>query len=174
MRTTVDYRYNTSLSSKSVAAVLGGCLAITGSGFNAPGGNELQRQYLLSSPSIIVKNEQVSGIDVEKNVFLKQLEYIKSTFELRDEELADVLGVARKTLSNWRNQGSLNRDKDRERFFEVYSLAEVWNRQGFPSSRNLVLLPIVNDISVLKLLRLEVLDTNKILFFGRSLVRKIS
>lgn len=130
-----------------------------------------------TSLSIIVESTvNRSNIDSlsrnHNSVFPNQLDLIKNTFGLYDEELAQLCHVTRKTVSNWKNSTSMPRDKSRERVFELYTLAKDWKEQNFPGERELMTTSLVGGESVLELLQAEELNKQNILFAGRRLFRQ--
>lgn len=104
---------------------------------------------------------------------VKQIEFIKSTFSLYNDELAEILGVGRKTLDNWKERGSIPRDKNIKRFFAVHLLAKDWKQNEFPATREAILKIVDDNKNVLELLKAKTLDNEQVLYFGRCLVRDL-
>ncbi|MDO4230432.1 MAG: hypothetical protein Q4C98_11510 [Capnocytophaga sp.] len=93
------------------------------------------------------------------------LENIKKTFSLTNDELAKVIGVTRKTLHNWKT-GVTSRAENRQRIFNLFMLAQNWNKAAFSQNKHELNQPIINGKSVIDLLSEEYLDSEQILFAG--------
>lgn len=167
MRLSKDY--NTSLPTPAIGVVLGSALTLAaGSGVMQFSPNELQRVAYTTSVKNVVKQTYA------KNLLPQQLNFIKTTFALSDDNLASVLGVVRKTLANWKSQGEIARDKSLERFFILHALAKDWQQLAYPKTREALLLPIVDNENVLGLLQKDVIDIERVLYFGRCLTRYLA
>ena len=112
-----------------------------------------------------------SSINVKYNNRKSQLSTIKEYLALSDEELANIIGVSRKTLYNWEKQG-INKDKDRQRIFELSAIAEDWKYNQLPTDKEKLSKPILGSTSVMQLLMSTELDREKIVFAGRRLTHQ--
>lgn len=156
-------------------AMLSG-FAMAGSGGVDYSRNSLSRQNPTSLSilieSTVNKKNSVSSCENSNNLVITQLEFIKNTFGLYDDDFAEACHVTRGTLTNWKSNNSIPRDKSRERVFELYTIAKDWREQNFSNKRELIATPLVGDESVLRLLQAENLNKQKILFAGRRLFRQ--
>lgn len=178
-----DIRSGYTNSFKVPKALLATSIAM-GSGFAiaGSGSNDYDLNYLIeqnpTSLSIVIENNTSAKTKTlsNKNIngVVSQLDFIKDTFGLYDEDFAQACDVTRGTLVNWRNNNSIPRDRSRARVFELYNLAKDWQEQSFPNDRTLVATPVIGNESVLKLLQAKQLDKQKILFAGRRLFRQPS
>ena len=98
-----------------------------------------------------------------------QLDFIKATFDLRNQELAEAFKVERKTIHNWKVSGEVPRDASRQRVFELFMVAKSWKAEGFEIDRILLKKKIINKLSIYDLLVADKIDARKILFAGNSL-----
>lgn len=112
-----------------------------------------------------------SSINVKYNNRKSQLSTIKEYLALSDEELASIVGVSRKTIYNWEKQG-INKDKDRQRIFELSVIAEDWHYNRFPTTKEKLSKAVVGSTSVMQMLMSEELDREKIIFAGRRLAHQ--
>ena len=143
------------------------------------GSNDYDLSHLIgqnpTSLSLTIKNSTVKEPSYKNtNGVVHQLDFIKDTFGLYDEEFAQACDVTRGTLVNWRANNSIPRDKSRARVFELYNIAKDWQEQSFTTDRALIATPVIGNESVLDLLQAEQLDKQKILFAGRRLFRQLS
>jgi len=127
-----------------------------------------------SSRYMVDQMSQASGssINVKYNTRQSQLSIIKNNLALNDEELASIIGVSRKTIYNWEKQG-INKDKDRQRIFELSAIAEDWNYNQFPTNKRKLSQPVLGSTSVMQMLMDERLDKEKIIFAGRRLAHQL-
>lgn len=110
-------------------------------------------------------NQQISSIS-------ERLDYIKSSFLLSEEQLANIVGVGRKTLFNWKNKASEpNKDKT-QRVFELYMIAKNWKNAQYPISSFDFNTPILSGQSIQDMLHEFPLDSEKILFGGNRLAHQ--
>lgn len=93
------------------------------------------------------------------------LENIKNAFSLSNDELANIIGVTRKTLHNWKT-GNIRSSEKRKRIFDLFLLATNWSNAGFSGNRHDLEKKILNGKSILDLLVEEDLNAEKILFAG--------
>jgi len=93
------------------------------------------------------------------------LENIKNTFSLSNDELAKIIGVSRKTLHNWKT-GNIRSSEKRKRIFDLFLLATNWSNAGFSRNRHDLEKKILNGKSILDLLVEEDLNAEKMLFAG--------
>ena len=106
----------------------------------------------------------ISSVEVTETL-PNHLENIKSAFSLTNDDLAKIIGVARKTLHNWKT-GKIGNSEKRQRVFELFILATDWNKIGFSKNKHDLNQPIVHGKSVVDLLSEENLNREKILFAG--------
>lgn len=126
-----------------------------------------------SSRYIVDKVSRVSGssVNVRYNLRQSQLSIIKEYFDLNDEELADIIGVSRKTLYNWEKQG-VSKEKDRHRISKLSVIAEDWYYNKLPTSKEKLSESVLGSNSVMQMLMSEELDREKIIFAGRRLAHQ--
>lgn len=155
------------LSSLAVSGI-----ALAGSGGSSTSSRSIELQSHSTSLSTIfnISKKDSSSND---NKVSQQIDFIKKTFNLTDEELSKVCCVAsRKTLSNWKESGQIPRENNRQRVFDLFLLAKDWNNQSLPNSKNVITKNILNGQSVLDILQENSLDNQKALFAGRRLLRE--
>ena len=102
--------------------------------------------------------------------YKKQIDFIKNTFSLTDEKLANILGVERKTVHNWGKNNNIPREKARAKFFDLYVLAKDWLSLAYPTDKMLIASPLPSDLNLLD--ALASFDKEKVLFIGRYLQRQ--
>lgn len=105
-----------------------------------------------------------------KSVVEEQIDFIKDTFSLTDEKLANILGVERKTVHNWGKNNNIPREKARTKFFDLYVLAKDWLSLAYPTDKMLIASPLPSDLNLLD--ALASFDKEKVLFIGRYLQRQ--
>lgn len=141
------------------------------------GGSAYVQSVTIESPKFSVDDIYNSavfseGIDsLEKNKTTKQIDYIKETFALTDEKLADLLAIQRKTLHNWKEKDHIPREDSRQRFFQLYVLARDWVALGFPTNKYLSDPYIPEYQRLLEAFR--AIDRDKALFIGRHIQRQL-
>lgn len=118
--------------------------------------------------SVVLAKDIVS---TEKNKTTKQIDFIKETFALTDEQLAKILGIQRKTLYNWKEKDHIPREGSRERFFQLYVLSKDWVVLGYPTDKSLLTSHFSESQRLLE--SLESIDREKTLFVGRYLQRQV-
>ncbi|NOL48598.1 hypothetical protein [Pelistega europaea] len=118
---------------------------------------------VLSQATFETKVAQIK-LDVEK-----QVNFIETVFSLSEEKLAECLQVERKTVYNWKKNNHIPRNKSREKFFKLYTLANSWHNLGYPSGKMLSQQGISNQLLEI----LPSLDEERILFLGRALMRQL-
>lgn len=99
----------------------------------------------------------------------RQLEFIKNSFKLRDQELAKVVKKTRKTIHTWKETGIIPKDSSSERVYQLFILSNNWIDEGFVIDRRQLKAKIINKSSVFDMLTSETIDTQQILFAGNSL-----
>lgn len=110
-------------------------------------------------------NQQVSSVG-------EKLDYIKSTFLLSEEQLANIVGVGRKTLFNWKNEASEpNKDKT-QRIFELYMVAKNWKNAQYPITSFAFHSPVLSGQSIQDMLHEFPLNSEKVLFSGNRLAHQ--
>jgi len=98
------------------------------------------------------------------------LDYILETFILTKVELAEACKVqSRKTLYNWIDGSVEPRAENINRIFNLYMIAQGWREQGFNFSKALLRQPVVDNQSVIDLLKSDELNQNMIVFAGSRL-----
>ena len=118
-----------------------------------------------SGPSCTVTNTQASPLQ-------KQLEIIKSVFLITDNELAERIGVTRKTLFNWKKlESDPSRDKI-QRIFELHLLAKNWKNSQYPSTTMDLSTPVLAGMSIKDMLLEPSINSEKILFAGSRLMHQ--
>jgi len=167
--------YTTSGSGHVVkkAFVATSILVASGTTFAGSGGSpastiSFESQKNTTSIAMIINSNKDINNDVSR-----QLNFIKDTFLLSDEELSKACGVAsRKTLSNWKEKGEIARDSSRQRTFKLFLLSKDWQDQNFPKDKSSLTKLILDDQSVFSMLQENSLDSQKVLFAGRRLLRQ--
>lgn len=124
----------------------------------------------------VYKLEQISrpsgsNIIVRHNTRQSQISAIKKFLELNDQELADIIGVTRKTLYNWQKRG-IDKEKDRQRVLELSVIAEDWSYNKLPTDKEKLLTPVLGSTSVMQMLTDKELDRGKIIFAGQRLAHQ--
>lgn len=130
-----------------------------------------------ASGGVLVKGINFSKFDVQKIQpaktnevdFGSKLNFIKDTFDLTNEQLADVIGSTRKTVHNWMagiNRPNRNKAK---RVLELDNIANIWVNRGFTSDRDTLFLQSQSGSSLLDLLSMKDLDKGLVMFHGSSL-----
>ena len=71
-------------------------------------------------------NEQVEKIELQSNALEEKIELIKTVFSMTEVEIAQSIGVARKTLFNWKQRESAPNKKKAQNIFDLYLLAKNW------------------------------------------------
>lgn len=163
-----SYTSSSWLNSNITTAILGASIFAT----NPSYASQKSTSYD-SSLYMVDQMSQASGsnINVKYNTRQSQLSIIKNHFDLNDEELASIVGVSRKTIYNWEKQG-INKDKDRQRIFELGVIAEDWHYNRFPTTKEKLSKAVVGSTSVMQMLMSEELDREKIIFAGRRLAHQ--
>ena len=143
-------------------------VAFAGSGGSPASAISFESQKNTTSISMIINSNRDITNDVSR-----QLNFIKDTFSLSDEELSKACGVAsRKTLSNWKEKGEITRDSSRQRTFKLFLLSKDWQDQNFPQEKSSLTRLILDDQSISSMLQDKSLDSHKVLFAGRRLLRQ--
>ncbi len=97
------------------------------------------------------------------------LDVITEAFSLTKEELAKVCQVTKKTIYNWTNQTSETNPKAMGRVFDLLSIAKDWKHSALPSNKQLLRMPVYENLSIVDLLGQEDLQKEVILFSGSRL-----
>jgi hypothetical protein len=113
----------------------------------------------------VIEHEVENKGELTPRYILNQL---TQTFNLTQEDLSNICGSARKSINNWLNGDLPNKTKNK-RLLELYLIKKEWVGSGFSSSRNLLDLKVLGEMSVLELLSQDDLDKEKILFAGSRL-----
>lgn len=116
---------------------------------------------------------QVSGSNIQVTYQKRsnQLQRIKETFGFTDATLAEIIGVSRKTLHNWEQQG-IKKEKDRQRIFELSVISDDWAYNRLPRAIEILSQTVLHELSVLDMLKAEKLDREKIIFAGQRLAHQ--
>ena len=117
------------------------------------------------------QNYQV--INEQKNPLEQKLDTIKSTFAMTEEEIAESIGIRRKTLFNWKKQNSVPNKEKVQSLFDLYVLAKNWMDAGFSKDVFDLEAPVLAGQSIKEMLREPKLDSEKILFAGNRLAHRL-
>ncbi|QYA56419.1 hypothetical protein EGT72_007200 [Acinetobacter johnsonii] len=117
-------------------------------------------------------NEQVEKIELQSNALEEKIELIKTVFSMTEVEIAQSIGVARKTLFNWKQRESAPNKKKAQNIFDLYLLAKNWKDAGFTTDSFELDSPVIDGQSIKDLLKEDKLDSEKILFAGNRLNHK--
>ncbi len=117
----------------------------------------------------IVKVLNKPVIDTKVSSVVKQLQFIKSCFSLKDDDLAKVIKVSRSTIHTWRTKEDIPKDYNSKRVFKLFMLSNNWQDKGFSVNKNSLKMPIIEDESIFDMLISDNIDSHKILFCGNSL-----
>lgn len=123
--------------------------------------------------ALLERLSQVSGSNVQVTYQKRsnQLQRIKETFSFTDATLAEIIGVSRKTLHNWEQQG-IKKEKDRQRIFELAVIAKDWEYNRLPKATETLSQAVLHELSVLDMLKAEKLDRERIIFAGQRLAHQ--
>lgn len=143
-------------------------VTFAGSGGSSVSPISFENQKNITSITMIINpNKKID------NIVSRQLDFIKDTFFLTDEELSKACGIAsRKTLSNWREKNEIARDSSRQRTFKLFILSKDWRDQNFPNDKDSLTRLVLGEQSVFNMLQEKTLDSQKVLFAGRRLLRQ--
>lgn len=111
-------------------------------------------------------------IENQENALVDKLELIKTVFSMTEFEIAESIGISRKTLFNWKQRKSAPNKIKAQNIFDLYLLAKNWQNFGFKTDSFELELPILGGKSVKDLLKDGKLDSEKILFAGNRLNHK--
>lgn len=138
----------------------------TGSGSFGVSVKSIYQQNQHSNTHIFLKNptSPTKAFSVAK-----QLELIKSSFLLKDEELADAVKASRRTVHTWKVKEDIPRDLSSKRVFELFILSRNWKNEGFEFDRTQLRRKIMKDNSIFDMLIADDLNAEKILFAGNAL-----
>lgn len=127
------------------------------------------KRVRISSVNNFLKAPKKPAIDTKVSSVVKQLEFIKSCFSLKDEELAKVIRVSRSTIHTWRTKEDIPKEYNSKRVFKLFMLSSNWKDKGFFVNKNSLVRPIIKDESIFDMLISDNIDSHKILFAGNSL-----
>ena len=130
----------------------------------------LKRQARSGQNYHIVEMEEET--EIQSNALEEKLELIKVVFSMTEFEIAQSIGVSRKTLFNWKQREHAPNKKKAQNIFELYLLAKNWKDAGFTTDSFELQLPVFGDQSIKDLLKEDRLDSEKILFAGNRLTHK--
>lgn len=130
-----------------------------------------------ASGGVLVKGRNICKFDVQKVAtpkptevdFSSRLNQVKSTFDLTNEQLAEVVGSARKTVHNWMTGLNRPNRSKAKRILELNNIASKWTSRGFSSDRDTLFLKGQSGSSLLELLSEKELDQDMVIFHGASL-----
>lgn len=122
-------------------------------------------QQRRSGQNYDVINEQKSHLEYK-------LDVIKATFAMTEEDIAQNIGVGRKTLFNWKRQDSAPNKEKAKNILELYVLAKNWVDAGFSTDSFDLETPVLSGKSIKDMLREPELNSEKILFAGNRLAHQ--
>jgi transcriptional regulator with XRE-family HTH domain len=115
-----------------------------------------------------------SGAQTQFNVNVithlsSELEEIRSVFQLSMTQLAEVCGVQRKTLYNWKDGETSPHAASMKRLYQLLVCARDWKSEGYKLSKAQLLEPVISDESLFDILKAEHFSSDKVLFAGSRL-----
>lgn len=110
--------------------------------------------------------------EISQNALEDKIELIKSIFSMTESEIAQSIGISRKTLFNWKQRESAPNKQKAQNIFDLYLLAKNWKDAGFTTDSFELELPVIGGQSIKDLLKEDKLDSEKILFAGNRLNHK--
>ena len=134
-------------------------------GYFSPNGSWFEQQNGSGQNVRFVVDEPENGIE-------QKLDTIKKAFVMSEDELAQRLGVQRKTVFNWKKQQSSPKVDKAQLIFDLYLLAKNWLDAGFSTSSFDLNSPVLAGQSVKTMLHEATLDSEKILFAGQRLAHR--
>ena len=111
-------------------------------------------------------------LNKQTTILEQNLDFIKLTFSLTEEELAKSIGVTRKTLLNWKKYESEPNKEKTQKMFELYILAKNWKGAQFPTDNIKLNSPVLDGKTIKDLLQDSDTDSEKILFAGNRLMHQ--
>lgn len=124
--------------------------------------------YIVALHGKKIRSNNKNTCDSIKSNTNSLIEKIQNTFNLTVEETADVCGVTRKTLYNWKDGDSPQKSKYK-RLIEVAYIADQWMNSALSSERMLLEKPVYNGRTIMELLTDKHLDKDAIIFAGSRL-----
>ncbi|MCF6299079.1 MAG: hypothetical protein L3J01_04290 [Thiomicrorhabdus sp.] len=123
-----------------------------------------QNQFGTGATSIVVN-------EVKKPKLSELLMTIKSSFDLTSEQMKGVLNVSsRKTYYNWLNDSSNEpRNESKQRIFLLSQIVKEWKGNGYPANKDILLVPVMKNKTLLQMLSNKSLNSEQILFAGSRL-----
>lgn len=94
---------------------------------------------------------------------------IYTAFNLTIEELAQILGVSRKTIYNWMDRKTKPKITSANRIYDLLIVARGWLSSGFSADQELLHKPIIDEMSIFDLLSQSRIDKDLIFFAGSRL-----
>lgn len=144
-------------------------------GFNSMGSgsfgvniNSLSQQDQHSNTHIFLSIPVDTKKDFKVFEVTKQLELIKKSFKLTDQELAKTIKTTRRTIHTWKKTGLIPKESSSERVYKLFLLSNNWLDEGFVIERRQLKKKIINRSSIYDMLTSETIDTQQILFAGNS------
>lgn len=111
-------------------------------------------------------------INNQKSPLEQKLDVIKLAFAMREDDIAQSIGVTRKTLFNWKQQDSHPNKEKTQNIFDLYLLAKNWMDAGFSTDTFDLETPVFAGQSIKDMLREPKLNSEKILFAGNRLAHQ--
>ncbi|RUR12522.1 hypothetical protein [Legionella septentrionalis] len=100
----------------------------------------------------------------------KVIDLITDCFKLTKDELKTICHIgSRKTLYNWIDGTSTPRASTLERLFDLYSISKAWMQKNYTNNVTQLRQPILNDESVIEMLKKPNINKEQILFVGARL-----
>lgn len=116
----------------------------------------------------ILREEPYAGAVVAAGGVARALADIASAFGLNTSQMAEVLGVTRKTIYDW-EAGATPRREKLDRIFRLRRVALDWQRSGFHAPGSSLHEAVVGGKSLWELLCADPLDPDAIHFGGSRL-----
>lgn len=117
------------------------------------------------------KIEKIQGAAL-KDTIEQQKIFIKETFDLTDQEIAEILGVERKTLHNWVHKDRIPKAINSQNYFMLYLIAQGWHKSLFPTNEALKS-TLSQEQRTTLLQNLKSFNSDKVMFIGRNLLRTL-
>ena len=111
-------------------------------------------------------------INNQKSSLEQKIDIIKLAFAMSEDDIAQSVGVTRKTLFNWKKQDYSPNKVQVQNIFDLYLLAKNWIDAGFSTATFDLETPVLASQSIKDMLRESKLDSEKILFAGNRLAHQ--
>lgn len=122
---------------------------------------------LLALPPIL-SDERFAGVVSAQSGVARALADIANAFGLNASQMAEVLGVTRKTIYDW-GAGATPRREKRDRIFGLQRMVLDWQRAGFQPPESSLHEAVVGGKGLHELLCADPLDPDAIHFAGSRL-----